>query len=205
MRPALAIALALLAAPTLSTAAAKRGAGRHPDTGGDQQCERCHREATPDAFATWSRGKHGEVLVTCVVCHGSTGADFARRPAADRCAGCHAEQVATMRTPAMKGKSCFSCHPAHALGPHGRGDGATARTKDVSRTDLSTVAFPDGGVQSIPNPIQPAPPATPGATAPPGPASTQAAPAAPVPAKPSGAAEPRRNVPAEPAAPATKP
>jgi hypothetical protein len=201
MRTAAAFAVAatalLAAAPSGATAAERRapaaGAraarGAHPATGGDQDCARCHARLTPAAVQEWKGSKHGEVLVTCVVCHGSTGQDFTVRPPADRCTGCHPERVATMATPFARGKTCFTCHPPHALDPHGRSDGATARTRDVTRTEPSRVSFPDHGTQTVPLTVQPAPPAQP------------AAPAAPAAPTPSAAPEPARNVPAAPALP----
>jgi hypothetical protein len=116
-------ALALLAVPPAASAQGTsrgKGGGRaaHPKVGAVETCEACHAEATPAAFRDWSESAHGINLVKCFVCHGSVGADFTRRPVADRCIGCHADQVASMRAPAMKGKDCFSCHTAHALNPH---------------------------------------------------------------------------------------
>ena len=60
---------------------------------GEQECATCHRADTPAAFKAWEDGPHGLALVKCVVCHGSTGSDFARRPPAERCRGCHGQQV----------------------------------------------------------------------------------------------------------------
>jgi hypothetical protein len=128
MRLTLVAALALASAgiataapsPSSPTRPAARPAPRaaHPDVGRDQDCIRCHAQQTPESFAAWRQGKHGLDLVTCVVCHGSTGADFRLRPATDRCQGCHADQHAALSTPFMKGKTCFTCHPGHALDPH---------------------------------------------------------------------------------------
>jgi hypothetical protein len=201
----LAAALVLSAWPDATGAAPPARARRasrsaHPDTGGDKGCAACHAQATPEAFGAWRRGKHGEVLVTCVVCHGSTGADFTLRPSADRCAGCHPRQVATMPAAPAAGKGCFACHPAHELSPHGGGDPAGVR--EAAATREPSVAFPDQGIQSVPLTIQPAPPAQPaGAPAPP--AGSAAAPAAGSSAAPapSGAPEPARAVPATPALP----
>jgi hypothetical protein len=70
----------------------------------------------------WKDSRHGRSLVGCVVCHGSTGADFRVRPASDGCGGCHASQVASLQGAP---RDCFGCHPAHALrasqqtSPHG--------------------------------------------------------------------------------------
>jgi hypothetical protein len=88
------------------------GAHRQVDTGLDT-CAGCHAQATPKVVTAWSDGRHGLTLVECVVCHGSTGADFKARPATGACSGCHAVQTAALA--AQPGSACFSCHPAHAL------------------------------------------------------------------------------------------
>jgi hypothetical protein len=122
MIPPLALAL-LLASPVLAD-----GKG-HPDAGPDAafaSCEGCHAEATPQVVKEWEGGKHGLVLVKCVVCHGSTGKDFVVRASVARCAGCHPAQAAAV-VPAKavtkgKGKAaaqapaeCFACHAPHSL------------------------------------------------------------------------------------------
>lgn len=117
------IVAALAAPPIAASAQSTRGKGgaraaAHPSVDAAQACEDCHANATPAVFREWRDGTHGIHLVKCFVCHGSTGADFRRKPSADRCEGCHADQVASMRGPAMKGKDCFSCHAPHALDPH---------------------------------------------------------------------------------------
>jgi hypothetical protein len=145
MRPSLRLAgIALLAAPLLAAwpalagppqaappSAAARGSAagpsrrasapaRHADVGGEQECAACHREATPEAWRAWSEGRHGLALVKCVACHGSTGADFTLRPAAERCRGCHGAQVDSFRKTGAR--DCFACHAPHALkaNPHAR-------------------------------------------------------------------------------------
>jgi hypothetical protein len=113
------------AAPA-AKAAAKPGArpgarAVHPDTGGDSDCAGCHAQATPAAYQAWFDGKHGLNLVRCQVCHGSTGADFARRAAAERCRGCHGAQVDSLARAGMPAvKDCFACHAPHSLAanPH---------------------------------------------------------------------------------------
>lgn len=107
-----------LAASAQGGSRGKGGRAAHPAVDSAASCEECHAGATPAAYREWKDGAHGIALVKCFVCHGSTGADFKRKPAADRCAGCHAEQVASMRAPAMKGKDCFTCHSPHPLDPH---------------------------------------------------------------------------------------
>lgn len=107
----------LLSAPALAKGHPRIDASRTADA-----CESCHAEATPEAVTRWESGKHGLVLVKCFVCHGSTGKDFALRPAAARCAGCHPDQVAAV-VPAKaagkqaRGTGCFSCHEPHSLAP----------------------------------------------------------------------------------------
>jgi hypothetical protein len=99
----------------------RAGAGaRHADVGGEQECAACHEAATPEAFRAWRDGRHGMALVKCVACHGSTGADFTRRPVAERCRGCHGAQVDSLRRTGAR--DCFACHAPHTLkaDPHGR-------------------------------------------------------------------------------------
>lgn len=106
----------------LSLALHVEAADRHPDVGGDPgvSCEECHAEATPRVTSEWQEGKHGLLLVRCLVCHGSRGADFVVRPAAGRCEGCHPAEAAPV--PPAKGKrkaapppDCFACHAPHGL------------------------------------------------------------------------------------------
>jgi hypothetical protein len=123
-------ARAVLAAAALGSfgAAACAGSGaerrsapvaRHPEVdAGLDTCATCHAQATPAVVQQWSDGRHGLALVQCVVCHGSTEADFQRRPTTAACQGCHAKVAA----PASQ--TCFGCHPPHALraqgaSPHG--------------------------------------------------------------------------------------
>lgn len=91
----------------------------HPDIGqvtGD--CLSCHRAQNPEIAADWEASKHGSRNVPCVSCHGAVGANFVRKPAADRCVACHAAMVDTLKTPLMKGKNCWNCHVPHRLNPH---------------------------------------------------------------------------------------
>jgi hypothetical protein len=125
------LAVVLLAIPlTASAQGTSRGKGggrsAHPAVSGAEACEQCHADATPGPFREWRDGAHGLNLVKCFVCHGSTGADFRLKPVAGRCTGCHAEQVASMRGPTMKGKDCFTCHSPHALDPHATTSGSSA-------------------------------------------------------------------------------
>lgn len=105
-------ALAALAAPTA------RARGGHPDVGGVQECATCHRADTPEVFKAWEDSPHGFSLVKCVVCHGSTRADFRARPDTSGCRGCHPVQAESLtRRPV---KDCFACHAPHSLAsnPH---------------------------------------------------------------------------------------
>jgi hypothetical protein len=118
-----AAAIAGCAGPKASQQAAAAGPA-HPevDTGLDT-CFSCHQTATPKVAAQWRDGRHGMSLVECVVCHGSTGADFKARPQPTGCRGCHPVQAASVTRDGAT-PSCFGCHPAHALraqgtSPHG--------------------------------------------------------------------------------------
>jgi hypothetical protein len=99
---------------------AGRAARAHPDTGGDQDCAGCHEQATPAAWKAWDAGPHGLALVKCQVCHGSTGKDFALRPAPERCRGCHAAELDSVASLVRRGVGCFDCHAPHTLAasPH---------------------------------------------------------------------------------------
>jgi hypothetical protein len=72
-------------------------------------CSECHAKATPVVATRWRDGRHGLSLVECMVCHGSTGADFKAKPGTTSCVGCHAAQAQTASA------GCFACHEAHAL------------------------------------------------------------------------------------------
>ncbi len=108
------LVMAACSGPSASTRSAAPAAAAHPqvDTGLDT-CADCHAQATPKVVTAWRDGRHGLSLVECVVCHGSTGADFKARPDARGCSGCHAVQTTAMTAQGNAG--CFSCHPAHAL------------------------------------------------------------------------------------------
>ena len=117
-------ALAAEPAPARATAqkAARPAAQKavHPDTGGDADCAGCHEQATPAQFKAWFEGRHGMNLVRCQICHGSTGADFTRRPPPERCRGCHGAEVDSFARLGVPGKDCFLCHAPHTLAanPH---------------------------------------------------------------------------------------
>lgn len=111
------VVLALLVAAALPSGASAAARGRpHVPTKGEQDCAACHRTGTPAAFAEWEGSPHGLALVKCVVCHGSTGADFKARPVAAGCGACHAAQATSV---ARRGVSdCFACHAPHSLSAH---------------------------------------------------------------------------------------
>jgi len=114
---ALLVATLLAAAPLGAAPPVAKGAA-HPAVDAAESCEGCHAEVTPKPYQLWFDGRHGLMGVKCVVCHGSVGSGFTRKPKADRCGGCHGENAAAMSVPFFKGKSCFSCHHPHALNPH---------------------------------------------------------------------------------------
>ena len=95
----------------------------HPSVDAAADCATCHEQATPAVVADWKQGPHGLALVKCFVCHGSSGADFAARPAGARCDGCHPGESSSV---AATGAACSSCHAPHTLAarasasPHAR-------------------------------------------------------------------------------------
>lgn len=119
------IAVVLLAAPLASSAAPAAGKRppRHPDVAAVravQDCDECHRKTTPAVVAEWEAGAHGVGMVRCLVCHGSTGQDFTAVTRPDRCAGCHAAEVASVTPARGKPATCFSCHAPHGLAAPGK-------------------------------------------------------------------------------------
>ena len=100
-----------------ATAAHEQPAATHPEVDPSESCRDCHEAVTPVVYTNWFEGAHGVNNVLCVVCHGGLD-NFIAKPDATRCAGCHAVQVDTMGSDFMKGKTCFTCHPAHRLLPH---------------------------------------------------------------------------------------
>jgi class III cytochrome C family protein len=100
-------------------AAAAPAQATHPEVDtGLATCAECHAQATPAVEAQWQASRHGISLVSCVVCHGSTGADFRGRPAPVGCAGCHPEEAAAATSGGAPAR-CFECHPPHALAAKG--------------------------------------------------------------------------------------
>jgi hypothetical protein len=79
-------------------------------------CSSCHKAV----YDQWKASPHGANDVECTVCHGeTTSQDFARTPALSTCDTCHSDQVAQLKSdPFMKGKTCVSCHQAHAFVEH---------------------------------------------------------------------------------------
>lgn len=79
-------------------------------------CASCHKVIDDQ----WKASPHGANSIDCTVCHGETTAkDFAGIPAVSTCENCHADQVAQLKSdPFMKGKTCVSCHQAHAFVEH---------------------------------------------------------------------------------------
>ncbi len=111
----------LMALAGLVIAGPAEGPPKHPEVDGAvtaDACDVCHFEVTPEVYAEWYGSAHGQFNVKCFVCHGPTAEDFNPRPTNANCNGCHGDQVETMNTPFMKDKSCFTCHPAHALTAH---------------------------------------------------------------------------------------
>ena len=87
-------------------------------------CATCHKEIAEQ----WKASPHAANGVECTVCHGETTAkDFAGIPGISTCENCHADQVAQLKSdPFMKGKTCVSCHQAHAFVEHKKAASAPA-------------------------------------------------------------------------------
>lgn len=79
-------------------------------------CASCHKVV----YDQWKASPHAANGVECTVCHGETTAkDFAGKPGLSTCDNCHADQVAQLKSdPFMNGKTCVSCHQAHAFVEH---------------------------------------------------------------------------------------
>ena len=79
-------------------------------------CATCHKVI----YAQWKASPHAANGVECTVCHGeTTAADFAGKPGLSTCDTCHSDQVAQLKSdPFMAGKTCVSCHQAHAFVEH---------------------------------------------------------------------------------------
>ena len=95
----------------------------HPAVDPAESCEGCHARVTPAVHAAWAGSRHAAATpaVGCVACHGTPEADFKVRPGASICAACHADQAAGPASDLpVAGRTCFTCHPPHALSPHRR-------------------------------------------------------------------------------------
>jgi len=79
-------------------------------------CATCHK----GIYDQWKASPHATNSVECTVCHGETTApDFAGKPGLSTCETCHSDQVASLKSdPFMNGKTCVSCHQAHAFVEH---------------------------------------------------------------------------------------
>ncbi|GIU80029.1 MAG: hypothetical protein KatS3mg005_3267 [Bryobacteraceae bacterium] len=100
-------------------AAAQRKAPPHPDIGAaNGDCIECHRSLSSEIVADWEKSKHGTRQVPCVTCHNAVGANFLRKPGAEKCVACHPGEVESVRQPGMRVKECFACHAPHGLNPH---------------------------------------------------------------------------------------
>jgi uncharacterized CHY-type Zn-finger protein len=109
----------LILAAGLVLAQRKAAPPPHPDIGGASgDCLECHRSLSSEIVADWEKSKHGTRQVPCVTCHNAVGANFLRKPGAEKCVACHAEEVESVRQPAMRVKDCFACHTPHGLNPH---------------------------------------------------------------------------------------
>ena len=121
---AVAVALAGVADPPEPAGADAPGeAATHPDVGETTlTCDACHEQTTPEIHAAWYAGPHGLNGVKCFVCHGSRTERFAVEVPIERCDGCHAAVIPSMKAVAqfagMEELDCFSCHPPHRLTPH---------------------------------------------------------------------------------------
>ena len=79
-------------------------------------CATCHKAI----YDQWKASPHAANGIECTVCHGETTAkDFAGKPALSACEGCHADQVAQLKSdPFMSGRTCVNCHQAHIFVEH---------------------------------------------------------------------------------------
>lgn len=102
-------------AQTKGTAVPKR----HQRIPAGKDCSSCHKKL----YAEWKAGPHGANDVQCTVCHGEiTNRSVMATPSLSTCEGCHGDKVAQVKSdPFMteKKKTCVTCHPPHALKPHG--------------------------------------------------------------------------------------
>jgi hypothetical protein len=106
-RPVIFVIILLICIPLAVMAAVKK----HPFVQLDQDCFECHASQQED----WQKGKHSEMGVQCVVCHGSLDKDFYVQPPIDRCAGCHDDKVNDLKKKKSASLKCSSCHDKHTL------------------------------------------------------------------------------------------
>ena len=100
----------------LGPAFLKASEGAHPELSDQEKlipCAQCHQEVTPEIYQQWYQSRHGLDNVKCFQCHG-TYENFQKIPSPDRCAPCHAKQVAH----SPKDKNCSLCHPGHKFNVH---------------------------------------------------------------------------------------
>lgn len=102
-------------AGVVSTALADAPA-EHPDVEFDVSCNDCHAEETPEVYAAWESGVHGDVNIKCFICHGDGTETFTLKPPVETCRGCH--DTAFPAFEASGQESCFSCHDHHTLQFH---------------------------------------------------------------------------------------
>lgn len=88
----------------------------HPDVDFDVNCRECHAETTPDVYARWHEGRHGQVNVSCFACHGDGIEKFRLVAAPETCRGCHDAQYQSFVE--SDHESCFTCHDGHTLTFH---------------------------------------------------------------------------------------
>ena len=110
--------LACAAVPAAVAQAAKPLLKHHQTIPAGKDCSSCHKMT----YGEWKGGPHGANDVQCTVCHGDITQTVIATPALSTCETCHADKVAQLKTdPFMSGKkkTCVTCHPPHALKPHG--------------------------------------------------------------------------------------
>jgi hypothetical protein len=109
------LALAVAVQPAIAQTKILRPQGHRQKIPPGKVCSDCHKGLT----AEWKAGPHGVNQVDCTVCHGNVTESFTAKPKLSVCQQCHTELVAQLKSdPFMKGKTCVTCHPPHALKPH---------------------------------------------------------------------------------------
>lgn len=83
----------LILAATLLLGQRKPAPPAHPDIGGASgECLECHRGIASEIASDWERSKHGSRQLPCVTCHNAVGANFLRKPGAEKCVAYHGQQ-----------------------------------------------------------------------------------------------------------------